>query len=64
VEAKEEVDGVLGALGEAQDPRTFCVHAKPLVRGRQWGHDANAPMDPGPRHQSKKEDPETPKEMM
>jgi hypothetical protein len=33
VEATEEVGGVLGALGEAQDPRRiFCVHAKPLSR--------------------------------
>jgi hypothetical protein len=47
VEAKEEVDGVLGALGEAQDPRTFCVtQTKPLVRGKDsGGHAANAPME-------------------
>jgi hypothetical protein len=25
MEAKEEVDGVLGALGEAQDPSYVCV---------------------------------------
>jgi hypothetical protein len=42
VKAKEEVDGVLGALGGAQDPRTFCVkQTAPRQRkeGRQW----NAP---------------------
>jgi hypothetical protein len=63
VDAKEEVDGVLGALGEAQDPRMFCVHAKPLARGRQWGHAATAPIEGG-YQSTQKEDPETPKEMM
>ena len=32
VEAKEGVDRVLGALGEAQDPHIFYVEAKPLAR--------------------------------
>ena len=44
VESKEEVNGVLGALRE---PRThvFCIDAKPLAGGGQWGHAATAPID-------------------
>ena len=40
MEAKEEVDGVLGALGEAQDPSYVCVtQTSPSPGERQWDED-------------------------
>ena len=37
MEAKEEVDGVLGALGEAQDPRVCVPANEPLAGGKTSG---------------------------
>jgi hypothetical protein len=65
MEAKEEVDGVLGALWEAQDPLRLCDANGPLSKGKDSGGACECPhgrgnLDPGmrirPRPQIQKED--------